>query len=325
MTILRALATVAAIAIPSTAVAQNAYYQGITTIEETPVEAYLGIEASPKDPWITTTEGALKGDHLNIRGTVSDSFGSTFWGGAYRGDYQLWDWESSTGSKAVGGMTLRVDANLFGLRREAAQIRVGAHNWGSNVTNGSVVVNGKTLRNWYLTDAALKDTYIKSTTFFNKTKSFGIGPFSVDVKAKSTGQVKLVPNVEMKDLRLTLDAVPSARVNVTASAGLDAWFVSARVEGTISPLIEAHLPATSYLQMRPGLKPCWNSELALHRLTMKGKLTLIVKSWINTWKMTIAEWGSEDPKPFPLINQGQPCVELGIATFITNSTVSLNP
>jgi hypothetical protein len=164
-----------------------------TYYDATPTEATTGTQAANQSPWITTTSGALSGSHLNIHGNVSDHFGSGWWGGGYTGDYQLWDWQSGTSDLIVAGASLRVLGKLFFVEKEVANLSVGTHNWGSNVANGSVVIMGKTVKNWFLTDQALQETYEKSTNFFDKSYGIDVFGFNVSFTAKSHGTSSWFP------------------------------------------------------------------------------------------------------------------------------------
>lgn len=274
--------------------------------EPTPPQAYVGDAADDKDPWISTVSGALEGEHVNIRGDVDDRFGNDWWGGGYDGNYQLWQWQGND-DLVVGGASLRVFAKLFFTEKEVAKIHVGGHNWGANVVNGSVVVMGKTVKNWYYDDRGLQEVYEKTTHFFDKGFGFGVGPFDVDFTARASGNVRLEPDVSMKDLRLTLSATPSTRVNVSGSAGLGFSFAGVSVEGALSPLVQAKMPMSSYLQIRPGAKPCWNTDVTLDLTTLRGTIELVVNYFVDEYRKTIADWAG-DTRHFELLDVGEPCL-----------------
>ncbi len=280
-----------------------------TYYEPTPMEAYLGDAPDAQQPWISTTSGALQGEHLNIHGSSTDSFGNDWWGGSYRADYQMWDWESNDTHNIVGGATLRVNAQIFLTNREAANVSVGAHNFGSNVVNGSVKVAGKTLRNWFYTDQSLQEVYQKNTVFFDSSKSFGLGPFSVSFKATASGNVRVEPNISMQGLRATINVTPSARVNVSGQAGINLWLASASVEGSLSPLIEAKMPTTSFLQVRPGQAPCFRADVDLQLTTAKGQIKIILNYLIDSWTKVIASWNGKTTN-YELLGVGQSCISV---------------
>ena len=288
-----------ACALPASAIASSYY-------EPTPVEAYIGDAPDTQSPWISTSSGALQGNHLNIHGTSTDSFGNDWWGGAYRADYQLWDWESNGVHNIVGGANLRVNAKILFTNREAADVRVGVHNYGSNVVNGSVRVAGKTLRNWYYSDQSLQEVYQKSTIFFDSSKDFGVGPFSVSFKATASGNVRLEPSVKMENLQATLNVIPSARVNVSGRAGINLLLASASVEGSLSPLVEARMPTRSFLRVRPNQAPCWDAEVDLQLTTAKGTIKIILDYLVNDWTKVIASWNGNTSN-YELLDVGQSC------------------
>jgi hypothetical protein len=113
----------------------------------------------------------------------------------------------------------------------------------------------------------------------------------------------------MANARATLNVTPSTRVDVTGSAGLSIFIASVKVVGSISPLVEAKMPATSFLQVRSGQLPCWSTNVHLNLKTMSGKIELVVYYLVNTYHKVIANWAGYS-KDFTLLDLGQPCINV---------------
>jgi hypothetical protein len=285
-----------------------------TIIEPTPVEAYQGTAALDPTPWYTEPASLLENGHIIMHGSSANKFGGDWWGGGYVADYQFWDSENNGNVAMVGGAQLTVSGKALREDYDVAYIRVGLHNWAGNVVNGQIRVidedlekADKTIKNWYLIDQPLTESFEKSTTFWDAGMALPLGPVIVQLTASVAGNVKLVPFVEMKDRIATMNIEPSARLNATVKAGFNAWGVAgAYAEGGLDPLVEAKLPVTSFFQSRAHFGPCFDvkADLVLH--TMQGKIKVILNYIVDTYVKTIAEWGGSK-KTHSLVNLSQSC------------------
>ncbi len=277
-------------------------------VEPTPPLAYQGkLAALQLAPWASTNdEVAPSGNNINLHGSSSDSIGNSWWGGGYVADYQFWDANNNGTHQMVGGSYLKVIGKLLNSEKDAAYIRLGVHNWTGNVTNGEIQVVGKTLKSWFNVDQPINETNQKSVTFFSASLPFGIGPFSVKVKASAGGAVKLTAFAEMKDLKATMNMQPSARLNVTAEAGIDIWVASAKVVGKLDPLIEARMPVTSTFNAAGKWGPCWDVEAKFELEALSGSLKLVVDYLVDTYEKTIAQWTGY-VKSYTLIDLSKSC------------------
>ncbi len=299
-----------------------------TIIEPTPVEAYQGTAALDPTPWYTEPASILENGHVIMHGANEDKFGGDWWGGGYVADYQFWDSENNGNVAMVGGAQLTVRGKALREDYDVAYIRVGLHNWAGNVVNGQIKVidedlekADKTIKNWYLIDQPLTETFEKSTKFWNPTMGLPLGPVNVIIQGTVAGNVKLVPFMEIKDKLATMNVEPSARLNATVKVGFDAWGIAgAYAEGGLDPLVEAKMPITTFFKGGGNWGPCFDvkADLVLH--TMQGKIKVVLNYIVDTYVKTIAEWGGSQ-KTHSLVNMSHSCkppfhVPLGDAPIV---------
>lgn len=262
-------------------------------VEPTPPEAITGIAARVQAPWMSAPVEAEENFDINIHETKTDRFGSSWWGGGYKGDFQLWHHHTAEADNLVAGGSLRGYGKLFGQEREIAFLRAGAHNWGSNVVNGEVVVMGTVIKNWFLTDQELDETYLKSKTFFDVSKDFDIYIFSVGVKATASGYVKLDLDLSMQGGNLQYSVTPEVKAIATGGSSFTILGGGVEIEGRLDPLAFAKLPMNAHMGVR-RFRNCttlnWGADIDLTVQTMAGTITIVLDYWFDSWRKTIASW-----------------------------------
>ena len=221
----------------------------------------------------------------------SDDFGNATFGAGY--------WAGLTFSSRAGRAgaadaftaegLLRGYVTVFSSNHELARISGKASLTGTQGKSSYYVrVLGVDVRSRSVSGNLSGNESLYDASFLSASKTIWLGPVPVKFTGAIRGQLGISYAAQYATSTLSVQANPNASLNAFASAGVDVWFASAGVSGTLS-LLKAGVPSRASAVVQPNaVTYSLDSDLALTSLS--GQIDAYATLAGKKWTMCLARW-----------------------------------
>jgi hypothetical protein len=196
----------------------------------------------------------------------------------------------TSGTKMTAQAYLKMWATLFGLEKEIVNLFAnGTSIYGDSATGnfGAYFIGQKVLYGTMNVPLSTSKKWTK--TFFDKGKTFWVGPFPVSVEGSIKGWVQLLlaGGPEMDGVRVGFE--PSGGIDGVLKAYVGAFGAGAGVKGTLN-VIDVETPVAAGLVRKSSGAVGLALEVGVDLSALAGKVEVFVDYLFDTWTKKIFDW-----------------------------------